>query len=339
MSFAVTFTEEFYVLYFNNFSLVLSSDMNLTVFRRKTTTPSDGAKLRPKSCFVSSSEHLLGAELAQTSLTNRSSIAQRLALLKQSGEEGWKNRVQKADVEKEIITTAIATTEEEVRLRPKKATDTGDGALRGSVITNRLSCLIDSQSGWKNRVNESDAKQFTVASKQSRHSTLVGAAGTANNSHADVQSMDPTEKVVLRGTPKRLGLRGCTLNESALNAVSSKLNNVLRPDKGMLSGPPRKKADDPLPTPSPVVLDASKADAPKLKRTPSLNSPTRINTTTSSTQPATVYLSRPDDEDSFGSFFELDSSKLDQLLNKHEAKTPEPSLILLDSFSNEPTSL
>ena len=293
--------------------------MNLTVFRRKNDS-SSAAKLRPKSCFVTSSElfEVRRSHDEVSSVSNpsaASSIAKRLALLKQNGEEGWKNRLQKSDVEKDIQAN---TDDEVVRLRPKKSGDSSVSA-RGSVIANRLSCLMESQSQWKNRVNESDAKQFTVASRQSRQSAT------------DTESkMDPSEKVVLRGTPKRLGLRGSTLNESALNAVSSKLNNVLRPDKSLLSSPvtPIRKKED-------------SSQLPDLQFESKLSKPTTTASTlctTPSSLPQTVFLTRPDDEESFGSFFGLDSSKLEHIL-KQEESTPEPSLLSIDSLPVESPSL
>src|SRR5690606_9050039 len=139
------------------------------------------AKTRPKSCFVTSSQFSYaqcgGSEREESTCVTAntsSSIAKRLALLKQNGEEGWKNRIQKSNVEKEII-QASSDAEVVVQLRPKKPGDGGTpgAGARGSVIANRLSCLQMSQNEWRSRVNESDAKQFTVASRQNRQSVLI----------------------------------------------------------------------------------------------------------------------------------------------------------------------
>lgn len=298
--------------------------MNLTVFRRKTGSSNDAAKSRPKSCFVTANE------LDQVEAS--SSIARRLALLKQNGEEGWKHRVSKSDVQKEI--QANPKDEDEVQLRPKKlnaaeavaasASASVGARCGGSVIANRLSCLMESQAQWRSRVNESDAKQFTVASKQSRQSTIATS---------DSESMmDPPEKVVLRGTPKRLGLRGSTLNESALSAVSSKLNNVLQPNKSLLSSPltPFRKMGD-----SSSTVDSQPLVSPVKLSKPAFANFSSIDT---SAVPQTVFLTRPDDEESFGSFYGLDTSKLDHLLKQEEAIS-EPRLLSLDSLATESSSL
>lgn len=77
----------------------------------------------------------------------------RLSLLKKSGEEEWKKRVSKpAELQAEEV---------EVKLREKRALD----ALRPHSIADRLNLLETSQIGWKGRVEENDAKRFTVAHK------------------------------------------------------------------------------------------------------------------------------------------------------------------------------
>lgn len=304
--------------------------MNLTVFRRKNVSSNDAAKSRPKSCFVTANE------LDQVEAS--SSIARRLALLKQNGEEGWKNRVSKSDVQKEIQANPK---DDEVQLRPKKlnaeavavsAAASVGARGGGSVIANRLSCLMESQAQWRSRVNESDAKQFTVASKQSRQSTEWSAFQSTIATSDSESNMDPPEKVVLRGTPKRLGLRGSTLNESALSAVSSKLNNVLQPNKSLLSSPltPFRKMGA-----SSCTVDSQPLVSPVKLSKPALANCSSIDT---SAVAQTVFLTRPDDEESFGSFYGLDISKLDHLL-KQEAKISEPRLLSLDSVATESSSL
>ncbi|VDI10833.1 supervillin [Mytilus galloprovincialis] len=81
------------------------------------------------------------------------SLQDRLNLLKQSGEEEWKKRVQKpSDIEQSPM---------EVKLREK----VGASMARPSSIADRLNLLNTAQVGWKGRVEETDAKTFTVAHK------------------------------------------------------------------------------------------------------------------------------------------------------------------------------
>ncbi|XP_052080646.1 uncharacterized protein LOC127718635 [Mytilus californianus] len=81
------------------------------------------------------------------------SLQDRLNLLKQSGEEEWKKRVQKpSDIEQSPM---------EIKLREK----VGATMARPSSIADRLNLLSTAQVGWKGRVEETDAKTFTVAHK------------------------------------------------------------------------------------------------------------------------------------------------------------------------------
>ncbi|XP_063412509.1 uncharacterized protein LOC134695228 [Mytilus trossulus] len=81
------------------------------------------------------------------------SLQDRLNLLKQNGEEEWKKRVQKpSDIEQSPM---------EIKLREK----VGASTARPSSIADRLNLLTTAQGGWKGRVEETDAKTFTVAHK------------------------------------------------------------------------------------------------------------------------------------------------------------------------------
>lgn len=84
----------------------------------------------------------------------------RLNQLKTSGEESWKKRVNKEDI--------IDPDTPNIKLLTKRSLT----PVRPSTIADRLTKLEVSSESWKVRVEETDAKRFTVASKISK--TIVG---------------------------------------------------------------------------------------------------------------------------------------------------------------------
>lgn len=86
----------------------------------------------------------------------------RLNLLKKSGEEDWKRRIRPE-----------LGLPEEVQMRVKK----GPLLERPHSIADRLSQLGESQLRWTSRVEEKDAKAFTVEGKQSKN----GKAGSCSS--------------------------------------------------------------------------------------------------------------------------------------------------------------
>ena len=85
----------------------------------------------------------------------------RLSQLKTSGEENWKRRVTK---DKELSTPVL-----DVKMREKS----GLAPARPVSISDRLTKLEVSADQWKERVEETDAKNFTVANKLMKSSKTL----------------------------------------------------------------------------------------------------------------------------------------------------------------------
>lgn len=261
-------------------------------------------KARPKSCFVVSDEVALSTPESNKT-TVHTPISDRMVLLKQNGED-WRKRIQKQEPEKEILSCDV-----QLRAKPDN---------KGGSIRNRLSSLMDSQNQWRNRQSVNDSKQFTVESKGRLHTTK-----------SNPLSFD-SPKVTLRDTPKRIGLRGCTLNEKALNSVSSKLNSVLRPDKSLLSASPVVKSKEDKQEIRLPTLDLSSENKEEPNEQESRSYP-------ESSFDSFEYLLKPDDEETFGSFFAINSSTYDQILNQSCVHNTGNELLSLDSLQSDSSLL
>lgn len=187
---------------------------------------------RPNTCFLPS---------RQLEFENREcnvSIQERLARLQQSGEECWKSRLKKPNAEHEIKQLFL---EPGVQLRPKSnnnsTTSKSSDINRQSVIANRLSSLMESQSQWRKRIVP-DADKVEVDKNGSKVSTPTPVTPVKSLTSPTT----PNNRVTLRETPKRIGLRGSTLNESALLKISSRLNTVLGQDKKPFQTPLSKES-------------------------------------------------------------------------------------------------
>lgn len=142
-------------------------------------------------------------------------LAERLAALKQAGEEGWKKRVKKDTDTPELIIkklpkpeeTAGDENEDPVQLRTPKA------AARPVSLVDRLSKLNAAQNEWQKKVGEKDTEKFTVAGKMERDkfvkaNTPTVPTPTASSSTPRTVVEKFVENTGKRMTPKMTIFRG-----------------------------------------------------------------------------------------------------------------------------------
>ncbi|XP_023931088.1 supervillin-like [Lingula anatina] len=95
------------------------------------------------------------AEKEEEGLKVGSSIKERLAFLKKSGDEAWKKRIGKD----------VGGEDSPVKLRDRPARQGLDVKENTGSIADRLNQIAKSSQGWKDRVEEKDVDQFTVEGK------------------------------------------------------------------------------------------------------------------------------------------------------------------------------
>ena len=154
-------------------------------------------------------------------------LAERLAALKQSGEEGWKKRVKKDTDRAELIVNKVkmpevggnnTENEDPVRLRAPKA------ASRPTSLVDRLSKLNEAQNEWQKKVGEKDSEKFTVAGKMEREKFIKGPSTPSPST--PVKNVKPsTDKFVentgAKRTPKMTKFRGSSAQKTVSSAESA----------------------------------------------------------------------------------------------------------------------
>ena len=154
-------------------------------------------------------------------------LAERLAALKQSGEEGWKKRVKKDTDRAELIVNKVkmpevggnnTENEDPVRLRAPKP------ASRPTSLVDRLSKLNEAQNEWHKKVGEKDSEKFTVAGKMEREKFIRGPSTPSPSTpvkHAKPSTDKFVENTGTKNTPKMTKFRGSGGHKTVTSAESA----------------------------------------------------------------------------------------------------------------------